>query len=470
MEFAKNLKVDRYFGDKKFYKNIMILAIPIIIQQLITGFVNMLDNIMVGQTGTLAMSGVSIANQLIAIFNLAIFGLISAASIFAAQFAGKEDYKNVRSCIYYNLVMGSLVSLLAIFVFWKFGPNLLSLFMHKDADSRENILKTSSYALSYIKTMTIGFIPFAFSQAISSSMRIDGETRLPMLVSIITVLVNFVFNWILIFGKLGFPALGPVGAAIATVISRFVELTLFIYLANKKRLRFRFYENFFEDFHIDKGLFKDITKGGIPLITNEILYSVGLAAITQSYSVRGIEALAAYNISSTIMGLFIVFHLSMGDCISIVVGRLLGANKIEEAVDTDRKLIVFDCMVAFCVGMILFILAPIFPDFYKTSLEVKQTATSMLRVGGGLLWIGSLYNASYYTLRSGGKTIITLLFDSVGTVFVSFPISYVLAHFTDLSIVHMYLIICLVDLYKVILGLRLVNKRIWVKNLSNKKR
>ncbi|MDD7305738.1 MAG: MATE family efflux transporter [Peptoniphilaceae bacterium] len=470
MQISKYINFDKYFGDKKFYKNILILAIPIIIQQLITGFVNMLDNIMVGQTGTLAMSGVSVANQLIAIFNLAIFGLISAASIFAAQFAGKEDYNKVRSCIYYNIVTGSFVSILAIFIFFKFGDNLLSLFMNKEANSTENIVKTTAYALSYIKIMTIGFIPFAFSQAISSSMRVDGETRLPMFVAIVTVFVNFVFNWILIFGKFGFKALGPKGAAIATIISRFVELSLFIYLAKNNKHRFRFYEHFFKDFHIDKELFKDITKGGIPLIINEILYSVGNAAITQSYSIRGIEALASYNISSTIIGLFVVFHLSMGDCISIVVGRLLGANKIEEAVDTDRKLIVFDCIVAFVLGLILFSLAPIFPNFYNTSLNVKLTATNMLRVGGGLLWIGSLYNASYFTLRSGGKTIITLLFDSVGTIFVSFPVSYFLAHYTNLSIVNMYMIICLVDLYKVILGLSLVKKRIWVKNLSNKDR
>src|SRR5699024_477002 len=128
---------------------------------------------------------------------------------------------------------------------------------------------------------------------------------------------------------------------------------------------------------------------------------------------------------------------------------------------------VFDFMVAFCVGVVLFILAPNFPKFYNTSEAVKVTATNMLRVGGACLWIGSLYNASYYTLRSGGKTIITLLFDSVGTVFVTYPVSYLLAHYTNLSIVHMYLIICFVDLYKVILGLTLVKKGIWVKNLAD---
>lgn len=464
---TKKLKFENYFGDKKFYRNILILVVPIVVQFLITAFVNMLDNIMVGQTGTFAMSGVSVANQLINIFNLAVFGLISSASIYAAQFAGKEDYKNVKSCVYYAITTGFIVSLITIGIFCFFGENLLSLFMNSDTDSSENISKTIGFGLSYIKIMAFGFIPFAFSQSINSSMRVNGETRLPMLISIMTVLINFVFNWILIFGKFGLPALGPRGAAIATVISRFFELLLASFFANKNKIRFRFFQHFIKDFHIDKRLFSEITKSGIPLMANEILYSVGLAAITQSYSVRGIEALASYNISSTIIGLFVVFHMAMGDCIGIVVGRLLGANKIEEAVDTDRKLIVLGFVIALCVGVFLFILAPSFPSFYNTTETVKTTATNMLRVGGACLWIGSLYNASYYTLRSGGKTIITLLFDSIGTIFVTYPVSYFLSHYTSLSIVEMFLIIYLVDLYKVFLGLSLVKKRIWVKNLAN---
>ena len=227
------LKESKFFGDKNFYKGVLVLAIPIIIQQLITSFVNMLDNIMVGQTGTFAMSGVSVANQLITVFNLAIFGLVSAASIFAAQFAGKKDYKNVQNCLYFDVVLSFIVSVISVLIFWVFGEKLLYLFMNPDTDTVKNINTTMKFALDYTKIMTIGFIPFAFSQSISSSMRVNGETRLPMITSIITVLVNFVFNLVLIFGLLGFPALGPKGAAIATVISRFVELSLFIYFANK---------------------------------------------------------------------------------------------------------------------------------------------------------------------------------------------------------------------------------------------
>ena len=355
------LKKSKFFGDKNFYKGVLVLAIPIIIQQLITSFVNMLDNIMVGQTGTFAMSGVSVANQLITVFNLAIFGLVSAASIFAAQFAGKKDYKNVQNCLYFDVVLSFIVSVISVLIFWVFGEKLLYLFMNPDTDTAKNIATTMEFALDYTKIMTIGFIPFAFSQSISSSMRVNGETRLPMITSVITVLVNFVFNLVLIFGLLGFPTLGPKGAAIATVISRFVELSLFIYFANKNKFRFTFYSDFFKNFHIDTHLFKNITVAGIPLIINEVLYSLGIAAITQSYSTRGIEALAAYNISQTIIGLFIVFNLAMGDCISIMVGRLLGSGNIDEAVDTDRKLVVFSFMLAVVVGIVLIILAPRLP-------------------------------------------------------------------------------------------------------------
>ena len=159
------LKKNKFFGDKNFYKGVLMLAIPIIIQQLITSFVNMLDNIMVGQTGTFAMSGVSVANQLITVFNLAIFGLVSAASIFAAQFAGKKDYKNVQNCLYFDIVLSFIVSVISVLIFWVFGEKLLYLFMNPDTDTVKNINTTMKFALDYTKIMTIGFIPFAFSKS-----------------------------------------------------------------------------------------------------------------------------------------------------------------------------------------------------------------------------------------------------------------------------------------------------------------
>ena len=459
------IKVSKFIGDSAFYKRVLIIAIPLIIQQLITSFVNMLDNIMVGQTGTLAMSGVSVANQIITVFNLAVFGSVSAASIFGAQFAGKEDNDGVRNCLRFKIVVEMIFAGLFIFVFLAFGKNLISLFMNVEQDSAQDISSTMTYALNYMQIMTIGFTPFALSQSISSSMREAGETRLPMIASVTAVIVNFIGNSILIFGLFGFPALGPTGAAVATVISRFAELLVILLFALTNRVRFSFYQHVLSNFHIPVDLIKSICIKGFPLVLNEVLWSIGMAMITQCYSTRGIEALAAYNISSTITNLFFVTNIAMGDSISILVGQKLGAGQIEEAVDTDRKLIVFTLFLAIVLGTILLILAPLFPDLYQTSASVRSTATLMLRFGGACMWISSLYNASYFTLRCGGKTIITFLFDSFGTLMVSYPVAFLLAHFTQLPVQYMYLIISIVDLYKVILGLILVHKRIWVNNL-----
>ena len=456
---------NKYIGDLHFYKMVVTIALPLIVQQIVTSFVNMLDNIMVGQTGTFAMSGVSVANQMLVIFNIAVFGLISAAGIFGAQFAGKGDMKNIRNCLYYKFIFGSILSLIAMAIVFFFGQDLLSLYMNGKTDTAENIAKTTGYALDYMRIMTLGFIPFAFSQAISSAIRENGETGLPMMASLATVFVNFVFNWLLIFGHFGFPKLGPNGAAIATVISRFAELSFNIYIAIRNRRRFPFFTGLIKEFKIPRGLFKDITIRGVPLMANEILYSIGLAAIAQSYSTRGIEALAAFNISSTIINLFYVFNIAMGDSISIMVGQRLGAGKIEEAVDVNRKLIVFTVFFALLIGLVLYVLAPIFPRWYNTSPEVRATAVKLLRTGGLLIWISSAYCACYFTLRCGGKTVVTFLFDSVGTMLVSFPVSYILSRYTSWDIVHLYMSVQLFDLYKVILGLTLVSKRVWVKNL-----
>lgn len=454
------------FGNKEFYRTVMIVAIPLIVQQLITSFVNMLDNIMVGQTGTLQMSAVSVSNQLCLIFNLAVFGSISGAGIFGAQFAGKHDWDGVRYTLRFKLIIEILFALFGIGIFLLYGNNLISLFMNENMNTASEIAETIGYASSYIRIMTIGFLPFALSQCIGSSIRETGNTRLPMIASITAVIVNFIGNYILIFGKFGAPSLGCSGAAIATVISRFAELLMILLFAVSRKADFPFFHGVIHGFSLPVNLVKQMIVRGFPLVMNEILWSVGVAAITQCYSTRGIDALAAYNIASTITNLFIVFSIAMGDCISIMVGQKLGAGLLEEAVDTDRKLIVFSGLLSFGLGLILVASAQLFPSFYNTSDEIRTVATTLLRIAGLLLPVSSLYNACYFTMRCGGKTVITFLFDSFGTIAVSFPIAFLLSRFTSLSIIGIYFIVTAVDIYKVILGLILVNKRMWVNNLT----
>ena len=214
---------------------------------------------------------------------------------------------------------------------------------------------------------------------------------------------------------------------------------------------------------------KNIVITGTPLLINESLWAAGMAIISQCYSLRGIEAVAAQNISSTISNVFNVVFLSMGNVIGIMVGQLLGANKMEEAKDTDRKLIFFSIMSCLVIGTIMAFVSPAFPAIYKTEQIVKDYATSFLRIAALVMPINAFSHASYFTLRSGGKTIITFLFDSVFVWVVSIPVAYCLCHFTRIGIVYVVLICSLMELFKCCIGFILVKKGVWLHNIVNDK-
>lgn len=464
----KTLK-NRWFGDRYFYQAVLTIAVPIMIQSGITTFVNMLDNIMVGQVGTLPMSGVSISNQLMMIFNLAVFGCNAAAGIFGAQFYGKGDRKGVRNCFHFKLMVTVLVSIVGITVLGLFGRNLISLYLNPETNSAADMAATMEYAREYMLIMMIGLPAFTLSQAFSSSIRESGETVIPMTSSITAVLVNFVGNYVLIFGHFGFPKLGIAGAAIATVISRFVELTVIIFRSLRRREQFWFYDDGLKNFGVPAELAEKIIKRGTPLVINEVLWSVGLAAIMQCYSTRGLNAVAAININQTIHNVFSITNMATGQAIAIMVGQKLGANLISEAVDTNRKLIVFAGLLTAVMGCLMFITAPLFPGFYNTSDEVRQLASQLLRVTSLMLPVGALYNAAYHTLRSGGRTFITFLFDSVYTCTVNLTLAFILTRFTDLGILSVYIYVQLADVLKVIIGMILVHKGIWIRNLVDGK-
>ena len=212
----------KFIGDKAFYHALLVLIVPMIIQQGITNFVSLLDNIMVGRLGTESMSGVAIVNQLLFVFNLSIFGGLAGASIFGAQFYGKGDHQGVRYAFRFKLMYGALITILATGVLVLFHQPLISLFL-TDTGSGGDLALTLSEARQYLKVMLVGLIPFALSQSYSSSLRETGETKAPMVASVIAIFVNLILNYVLIFGRFGAPRLVVVGAAVATVIARYIE-------------------------------------------------------------------------------------------------------------------------------------------------------------------------------------------------------------------------------------------------------
>ena len=458
------MKKNKFIGDKSFYKMVFAVVIPIVVQNAITCFVGLLDNIMVGRIGTEQMSGVAIANQLIFIFNLAIFGGISGPGIFGAQFHGNKDTEGVRNTLRYKLWLCISMLIICLFVLGFWGESLISLFLNESADGG-NLALTLQQGRLYMNTMLWGLLPFTLSQSIASTLRETGETVLPMKAGIAAVFINLIFNYILIFGNFGFPQMGVKGAALATVISRYAELLIIAVVMIKHKENYPFAKGLFKTLKIPSKLIKDITIKGSPLMINEIMWSMGMSAIMQCYSVRGLNAVAALNIAQTAANLFDITFMSMGSAISIIVGQQLGAGEKEKARDTDTKLIVFGLMDCVVFGLLLAFTAPFIPNIYNTTEAVKNLATNFLLVRAGFMGVYSFVHCCYYTLRTGGKTFITFLFDSVFTWVVCIPIAYSLAHFTNLSITAIYAGVQAVDLIKCATGFYLVKKGDWLNNL-----
>ena len=448
----------KLIGSKGFYKMVLAICIPIVIQNGFTNLASLLDNIMIGQLGTLSMSGVSITNQLLQVFNVTIFGAMSGRGIFMAQFYGKKNKEGVENCFRIKLIIGIIITLLAIFLFYTFGQQLISLYLN---DNPQDNLKTLNYGMDYLKIMIIGLIPFVITQVYSSSLRETGNTVLPMIASVVAVIVNFCINYILIFGHFGFPQLGVTGAAIGTVVSRVVEMSINIvggyrntYLKEAMVLK-----------KVPLSLTKEMLKRGLPLLCNEILWSISIALISQSYSTRGIIAVAAINITTTVTNFFMIVCYAMGNSISIVVGQQLGAGEIEKAKDYDLKMLFMNFVMCLAIGIVLFNVSSLIPQIYNTSLEVKALASQLLKIAACMLPIISIYYSSYFTMRAGGKTFLTFLFDSGYTFVFTFMSALLLTRLTSLPILTIYLLVQCVDIPKATLGLVLVRKGIWVHNI-----
>ncbi len=451
-------------GDKAFYRRVLAVMLPIVIQQGITNFVGMLDNIMVGQVGTEQMSGVAIANQLQFIFQLCIFGSLSGAGIFIAQYFGKGDQEKIQSVFRYKLLSTALITALTLAIFWFFQDPLIRLFLTDNGTG--DVEATLRYGKEYLRIMLVSMIPFAAVQLYSSTMRETGETKIPMYASILAVFVNLILNYVLIFGKFGAPEMGVVGAAVATMISRFAELGLILVYERARRDKFPYFTGIYRTMKVPMALAGEITKKGMPLLFNELMWSLGTTMVVQCYSTRGLDAVAAYNISSTVSQFFSMAVFAMGSAISILVGQELGAGEFERAKDTNRKMIAFGVILCIGAAALLAIAAPYFPKIYNTSDGIRDLAMKLLWIDAIFLTARGIYNNCYFTLRSGGKALLTFLFDSVSMWVVNIPVAFILAHFTGLPLLSMYLIVQIFDALKAILGLYLVHKGIWINNLT----
>lgn len=455
----------KFIGDRKFYYMVLMVAVPIMIQNGITNFVSLLDNIMVGQIGTEQMSGVAIVNQLIMVYYLCIFGGLSGAGIFTAQYFGENNNEGIRHTFRYKLWMALILTISAILVFAVFGGRFIALYLNGSSDGGD-LQSALMYGKQYMRIILFGLPPFMFLQIYASTLRECGETVVPMKAGITAVAVNLVFNYILIYGKFGFPAMGVAGAAVATVLSRYVEAAVVVIWTHRHKEKNPYIEGIYKTVKVPFVLVKNYFIKGSPLLVNETLWSAGMAMLTQCYSVRGLSVIAGLNIANTINNVFNVVFIAMGDAVAIIVGQLLGAGKMKKARDTDNKIIAFSIFSCIVVAAMMLVAAPQFPKLYNTTEQTRNIAVQFIMVQAIFMPQNAFIHVAYFTLRSGGKTIVTFLFDSVFVWCISVPVAFMLSHYTNLNAVYILALVQIADWIKCAIGFVLVKKGVWMQNIT----
>lgn len=450
------------------YKKALFLAVPMMIQNGITNAVGLVDNVMVGSLGTESMTAVSIVVQLIFVFNLSVFGGLSGPGIYGAQYYGQGNQEGVRNVFRIKLWIGAFCMLVGTLVFATLDTALIGLYLHGNDAGIDSAL-TVTYAKQYLQIMILNIFPFVITQVYAGSLRETGESFKPMIAGVCSVVVDIVLNYILIYGKFGFPRLEVRGAAIATVAARVVEMVIIIVWAHAQKRKHTFLQGVYRTFKVPVSMVKEILKKSIPIYFNEFLWAGGIAALTQCYSLRGLNVVAGMNISNALCNLLNVVFVAMGNAVGILSGQLLGAGKYKEAKANSMILMWFTGGLCVLLTIMLVSISGVFPLLYDTSDEVRKLGGSFIVITALFFPVQGCLNALYFTLRSGGKTFVTFLFDSVYSWVVTVPIAWLLCNLTSLPILTIYAIVQSADIIKLLVGYVLIQKGIWITNLVEEK-
>lgn len=456
----------KLIGSKAFYREVLAIVLPIMLQQGITTFVGLLDNIMVGNLNENAIGGVAAANQIMFIVMICFIGGLAGPGIFIAQYFGAKDEHALKQAFRAKVILAALVTVVAMVILMVFGEPMIRAFSKNDPGSsgvyNEAVI---TYGVQYLTIMALSLPIMAIIQLYASTFREIRETKVPMVAGIIAVFINLGFNYVLIFGNLGFPKLEVEGAAIATVISRVAEASILLFVAYKNKMVFA--QGVFSHFHIEIKRFKLMVKKTLPLLTNELLWSTSVLVIMLAYAQRGTSVYAAFAISSAVSNLFFIVFGALATGISVMVGNELGANQIELAKENAYKLLALTIMVCIVFGVLLAIIAPFAPYLYNVSDQVRRMATEFMWVVASLMWIFAFNAGIFFVLRAGGMVILTFLFDSTFAWLVAVPLAVILSLYTSLPILLVYIIVEGVSIIKGMIGIQFVKAGKWARNLAH---
>jgi putative MATE family efflux protein len=444
------------FEDKKFYKTLLFLAIPIAAQNLIGSTVNMLDTIMIGQLGETEIAAVGQANQLFFLFNLMLFGINSGSAIFTAQFWGKRDVRNIRRVLGIGLssaiAVASFFTILAFF----FPRQVMSIYSNDPAVIEAGI--------GYLRIVGLSYIITAVSFTYSAVLRSTEQARLPLILSVAALLSNAVFNYLLIFGKFGFPKMGVEGAALATLIARVIEVVLMVVCVYAGKhvpaagLK--------EMIDLTKDFVKRFFRTTIPVILNESIWALGVSIYSVIYGRIGTQAVAAVNISGTVQNIAMVLFFGISNASAIMIGNRIGAGEEDKAYIYAKRLLTLGVLFAIGMGGVTILTSGLFMNFFNVTNAVRLDAQRIVMIFG-LLMPAKIFNLINIVgvMRSGGDTKYSLFLDTFGVWMVAIPLAYVGGLVIGLPIYWVYFLVGLEEVFKFLLGIRRYRSKKWINNL-----
>ncbi|MGI6480613.1 MAG: MATE family efflux transporter [Sphaerochaetaceae bacterium] len=437
----------------EFYSRLLHLAFPIMLQNLLNSSVSFVDTLMIGMVSESALAAVGLANQMFFLIAIFFYGVSSSAAIFIAQYWGAGNRESMHKVMGIALLLNLAGALLAT-LSSLFFPELLMKIFTKDP-------VVIAHGVEYLKVVAISYLFSSIVLIFFIALRSTGNAKTPLYVSAFAMGLNIVLNYILILGKFGLPRMEVRGAALATTIARGTEvvLTLFFVFKNKHPIA----ATLKQYFSFDKALVKRYLSTGIPVILNEMFWSLGMTAYKVAFARMGTDVIASVNVTEAIQGLFFVALMGISNASAIMIGNRLGEGQIETSKQYASRLLLSGLVVGTVLGIALILTSPLLPIPFNLSAGVLQMTTYTLVVMGILVPIKA-YNMILIVgvLRSGGDTRFSMFTELAGVWFIGVPLAFIGALVIKMPIYYLYLFLAIEEVFKFVIGMVRIKSGKWI--------
>ncbi|OLS02737.1 MATE family efflux transporter [Tissierella creatinophila] len=449
----------KFWKDKVFLKAMVAIALPIALQNLITSSLNMVDTLMISSLGDASIAAVGLANQIFFFYSVINFGIHSGSSIFISQYWGKQDVSNIKRVLGISLFLTTIAGVIFTVAGFFFPRLLMNVFTHD-----EEVVRLGA---TYLRTVSLSYLITGISFAYSIALRSTGRPKVPMMISGISFITNTVFNYVLIFGKFGFPTLGVKGAALGTLIARIVEIAFLFYIVYRDIGPLSATIKELMDWN--KAFIKRYIDTISPVVINEAFWSLGQIMYSIAYARIGKEAIAAVQLTNTIQNIFFVLVRGLANACAVIIGNKIGRGEDRESVyDYALKFLSISLVIGGILGGILAFTPDLTLKIFKNLEPNVYKNARMLLIFMGLTFAIRSYNATAIVgvLRGGGDTKYSMILEIGSVWLVGVPLGFLGSLVFKYPVYIVFLLVTFEEIFKFIISIPRITSKKWIKKLT----